>query len=169
MLDTYQGECYKLREIHSKIADFFDMPRIIFFLIIFVCATAGSLKAEDSLNIPYKLAILHMQSLDPLNSYLGKTEEPSDALVAEMKWILDTLKHRCLNPEVAIADTIVETWTSMQQNGYEMSLLEVARELSKFSRNMVLFGKDKVNFRMTSRYWLLNKLYDKNVETITNE
>jgi len=49
-----------------------------------------------------------------------------------------------------------------------MKILETARELSKAARNTYLFGPEKVNFRMTSNYWLASKLSGSDLSTIVN-
>ena len=124
----------------------------------------GLALAESKDSIAYKLAILQIRSDHQENEFLGKTNTPAPATIAEFQWILDTLKSRCLNPESAIADTIVESWTTankfMNQAGQSISLLETARELLAYTRNTKVLGTPKVNFRMTSRYWLKQKLGD---------
>ena len=118
--------------------------------------------ADTKDTIAYKLAILYTQAEHPENELLGKPNKPQAATVAEFQWLLDSLETRCLNPETAIADTIVENWTLLNKvlnnQGKSLSLLETARELLTTARNTKLFGTAKVNFRMTSQYWLKNKL-----------
>ena len=118
--------------------------------------------ADTKDTIAYKLAILHTKAEHPENELLGKSYQPQASTVAEFQWILDSLKTRCINPETAIADTIVENWNLLNKapnkQKKSLSLLETARELLNTARNTRLFGTDKVNFRMTSQHWLKNKL-----------
>ncbi len=110
---------------------------------------------EDT--IAYKLAILQTKDIDPEGALLKKAIEPERATVTEFHWILETLRNRCINPETAIADTIVQTWGFVKQKGMRVTLLDVARELSQAASNRVLFGDKKVNFRMTTAYWINEK------------
>jgi len=123
--------------------------------------TSGAF-ADTKDTIAYKLAILHTKAEHPENELLGKPYRPQASTVAEFQWILDSLETRCLNPETALADTIVENWTlhnkAFSKQGKSLSLLETARELLTTARNTRVFGTEKVNFRMTSQYWLKNKL-----------
>ena len=110
--------------------------------------------AEDlKETIPYKLAILHIRYTDPEAALPDKSVEPSSALVSEFQWILEGLRNRCINPETAIADSIVETWQYVRAKGYGIPLLEIARQLSQVARNRILFGEQRVNFRMITAYW----------------
>ena len=109
-------------------------------------------EAQDKLE--YKLAVLNAKAEDPQSALLNAAVEPNEAMVSEFHWILDGLKNRCLNPETTIADTMVQIWQTVKGRGARLSLLETARELSQTARNRVLFGDERVNFRMTSAYWL---------------
>ena len=124
-------------------------------LMLLFLSSLALLRAEDlSEDFAYKLAVIHTQTADPENALLSETVAPSEAVVTEFHWIMETLKNRCLNPETAIADTIIATWQKAKKIGYNKSLLELSRELSITARNYKLFGEEKVNFRMTSSYWL---------------
>jgi hypothetical protein len=133
----------------------------IFALFIFL-GPISAMAQEDT--IAYKLATLNIKAENPENQLLGKPRKPEAAMVSEFQWILDTLKNRCLNPETAIADTLVETWTTANQllnpQGKSLSLLDTSRQLLAVTRNTKIFGTKKVNFRMTSRYWLQQKFGD---------
>ncbi len=135
------------------------MPR--WFLFIWLCCQAALCHAALEDTIAYKIAILHIRAERAEEMLLKNSLEPPSAVVSEFQWILDTLKQRCINPETAIADTIVETWTALRPYDPDRTLLEVARALSLTARNTVLFGVEKVNFRMTSKYWLARELSGK--------
>lgn len=141
------------------------LRRIFTAASAFVLLTAGVFTASAQSgkeSIAYKLAILYTREGKPEDALLNKPAMPAAAVVSEFQWILDSLKIRCLNPETAIADTIVENWTAVNKNGGKpIGLLETARELATTTKNINLFGKGKVNFRMTSNYWLKQKLAGK--------
>lgn len=121
-----------------------------------VVSSRGTVLAQESL--AYQMALLHTKALNPGNRILKNEVQPTPAMISEFQWILDTLENRCLNPEQTIADTIVKTWLALRNNRKPMPLLTVARELSRTARNTRKFGPYKVNFRMTSQYWLQQKL-----------
>jgi hypothetical protein len=104
--------------------------------------------------IAYKLAILHVRYLEGVQSFSSQNQTPSPAVISEFQWIMESLKNICLNPEQSIADTIMETWGSLRTQGYQVTILETARELLKVTKSAALKDKGKVNFRMTSQYWL---------------
>lgn len=135
---------------------------VVSFLIFF-----GGVSPEFSLaagkdTIAYKLAVLYTKNENPTNVLLNKSIAPAPTTVAEFEWIIDSFKNRCLNPENAIADTIMESWSNankfLNTKGESISLLQTARELLVITKNTKLFGTEKVNLRMTSRYWLEQKL-----------
>ena len=117
-----------------------------------------SLATENKTSVAYKLAALYTESENPDQAFLKKPVKPMEAVVSEFQWILDSLKNRCLNPESAIADTIVETWNTLKKSEKPLTLLQTARELQNATKNTNLLGTKKVNFRMTSKSWLKNKL-----------
>ena len=128
------------------------------FLIIFILPLFSQneySRAQDGPeDFSYKLALIHLKAADPENALLNPSVEPSESIVAEFHWIMETLQNNCLNPEIAIADTLIETWQKAKNIGYTGSLLEISRELSANARNYKLAGDQKVNFRMTSAHWL---------------
>ena len=127
---------------------------MIFLLMIFIFSASVSWAqgAEDT--IAYKLAVIHTKATDPESVLLKQSVQPSRVIITEFYWIMESLSNRCLNPEKAIADTIIETWQMVKEKGYDISLLEIARQLSQTARNRFLFGDEKVNFRMTTAYWV---------------
>ena len=127
--------------------------KLILFSVFLFCSHFSF--AEDiKETISYKLAVLHSKDLDPDSALFNQPIEPSRAVISEFHWILEGLKNRCINPENAIADTIVETWKFVKSQGYKATLLDISRQLSQTARNHVLFGDEKVNFRMTTAYWI---------------
>ncbi|MDP2654519.1 MAG: hypothetical protein Q8Q08_10900 [Candidatus Omnitrophota bacterium] len=126
--------------------------------LILLAASPRPAVALNENSIAYKLAVLEARAQNPEKVLMRQRIKPADAAVMEFQWILDNMKSRCLNPESAIADTIVETWQVLTQKEQKISLLQTARELSSYAQNTRLFGTGKVNFRMTSRYWLQEKL-----------
>lgn len=110
--------------------------------------------ADQRSTIAYKLAQFQVNQEHPEESLRQEKVIPETALVSEFQWILDSLRNRCLNPETAIADTIIETWEILKKNGRQMSVLQVARELNQTAQNAFRSEKQKINFRMSSRYWL---------------
>jgi hypothetical protein len=134
--------------------------KLIFLFITLCLATSAWAVDPVQDSIAYKLAWMHMRDIDPQSAFLkGKVDVPQ-AILSEFQWLIDSLKQRCLNPENAIADTIRETWLTLKYNGIDMSILDITRELSLSARNTNTFGEKKVNFRITSRYWLTQKLRD---------
>ena len=127
---------------------------LFIFVLLFLSQNDFSIAQEVSQRFSYKLAVIHMRAVNPENSLLNSSLEPSGGLVAEFHWIMETLQNNCINPEVALADTLVETWQKAKNIGYTGSLLEISRELSVDARNYKLAGGQKVNFRMTSAHWL---------------
>ena len=127
-------------------------------LIIFISAllfqNEFSFGQDVPQDFPYKLAVIHMEAADPENALFNPSAEPKENIVAEFHWIMETLQNNCLNPETAIADTLIETWQKARNIGYTGSLLEISRELSADARNYKLLSDQKVNFRMTSAHWL---------------
>ena len=113
--------------------------------------------------IAYKLAILHTRG-DILDVQQSKPAQPSQAIIAEFELLLKDLRTRCTNPETTIADTMVETWQILKQNGRKTSLLDTARQLNAAARNTALFGYNKINFRMTSKVWLTATLANTSME-----
>ncbi len=131
--------------------------KIIFFIIFvlpFFFQNELSIAQDAPQDFSYKLAVIHMKAVDPENALLNPSLEPSESIVAEFHWIMETLQNNCINPQVALADTLIETWQKAKNIGYSGSLLEISRELSADARNYKLAGDEKVNFRMTSAYWL---------------
>lgn len=133
-------------------------------LVICLIFCVSPLNAQQD-SLAYQMALLHSKNLNPEKVFLKKNIKPEQALVSEFQWILDSLETRCLNPERAIADTIVENWIIIKSNNIPFTLLEVARELSHAAKNTNAYGIEKVNFRMTSQYWLTNTL----ARAITNK
>jgi len=101
-------------------------------------------------SIAYKLALFHIRTLNPLDDIT----EPPQALISEFTWIMESLRARCINPETTLADTLIQTWQVLKSQGSKLSILDVSRELTVQAKNNILFGPGKVNFRMTSNYWL---------------
>ena len=147
------------------IKNFLTIARRYFSAVVSLFLLMGSVSAvfsdsgKDS--IAYKLAMMHEREEKPEDFLLKKTIEPPSALVAEFQWIMDSLKTRCLNPETAIADTIVESWSALKATDRPLSLLETARELASIAKNTNRFGNQKVNFRMTSQYWIKEQMAKK--------
>ena len=138
---------------------------ILILLCFFLSPTTGHTDTgEDSL--AYKLALIHVRSLNPEDFLVKKNIQPPRATISEFEWILQSLESRCSNPDTALADTMVETWKAMTQKGSTMTLLDVARELSSAARSTTLFGNQKVNFRVTSKVWLTSKLTNKSMQQI---
>jgi hypothetical protein len=137
----------------------FMKKKTIWSLCFFILVGISAAQAQDvKSTIAYKLAAMHTKNLTPFKSFINKDIEPPSSLVSEFQWIMDELKARCINPENAVADTIVETWMTFRKVSPAVSLLDTARELSKNAKNTTLFGNEKVNFRMTSKYWLAQQL-----------
>ena len=126
----------------------------LLFLIPTTVLTTNVKTAIAQDNLAYKLAVLHTKAEEPEKVLLNKPIEPSRAILSEFEWILQSLHNRCLDPETTIANTIIETWYITKKRGSKLSLLEVARALSQMTQNTNLFGRDKVSFRLTSKYWL---------------
>ena len=128
-------------------------PLLTFFvLFVFFVQVASAEEVEDT--IAYKLAVIHSKAIDPESALLNQSVQPSRTTITEFFWIMESLRNRCINPENAIADTIMETWQMVKSKGYNISLLEISRQLSQTARNHSLFGDEKVNFRMTTGYWI---------------
>lgn len=108
--------------------------------------------------LAYKLAVLHANAESPGQFLIQGQVEPPQAVISEFQWIMDSLRQVCLNPETALADTIVEIWQALKRTSSERSLLEAARDLSRTAVQMSRARQEKVNFRMTSRYWLKQQL-----------
>ena len=125
---------------------------VSFVMVLLVFSFAYAQEVEDT--IAYKLSVIHTKAIDPESALLNQSVQPSRATISEFYWIMESLRNRCINPENAIADTIVETWKMVRSQGYAVSLLEIARQLSQTARNHYLFGDEKVNFRMTTAYWV---------------
>ncbi len=130
----------------------------ILLLIIALCTLtcAVQLQADEPKDIiPYKLALLHTRHESPEEALVNESLEPSHAILAEFQWIMASLRNRCLNPEGVIASTIVESWEIVRKwDVEEMSLLDITRALNKTAQNKSFFGYEKINFRMTTNYWL---------------
>ncbi|MFH1360125.1 MAG: hypothetical protein ABIJ41_03705 [Candidatus Omnitrophota bacterium] len=127
---------------------------ICIWLCIF-CHAPLSRAQEVQDTIAYKLAKIHTANENIQDVFLKNKIEPAPAIIAEFQWILSSLRNRCFNPENAIADTIMEAWQIMRNWGYtDMTLLDIARDLSQVANNKVLFGFGKVNFRTTTNFWL---------------
>lgn len=125
--------------------------KILLYTLIAILCFSPSILAEDiRKTFAYKLAVLHIQELDP-NSYAA---EPDRAMVGEFYVIMETLKKRCINSESDMADTIVTTSKFVKKSGYSMPLLTVAKELTKTAQNKMMFGDQKVDFRTTSSFWI---------------
>ena len=147
-------------------------PGFIHLLSLLLLGSAVSLSYGDGApkeeTIAYKLAVMQLNEDNPENLLLKKTTVPPPALLTEFQWIMDSLTSRCLNPENAIADTIVENWKALNKAGKSMTLLQTAHELANVATNIQRSDNKKVNFRMTSRYWLKNKLGEA-AKTATNK
>ena len=126
---------------------------IIFILLLFF-RNEFSIAQDLPEDFSYKLAVIHVKAADPENALLNPSAKPNQSIVTEFHWIMETLKNRCLNPETAIADTLIETWQRAKNIGYTGSLLQISRELSVDARNYKRSSDEKVNFRMTSAHWL---------------
>ena len=135
------------------------MKSAIFFcvaialLLLFTTSVLLAADVEDT--IYYKLAFFHTKDLDPGCSFLKGPVEPDKATIAEFKWILGTLKNRCFESKNSIANTLMEAWhiTKSWEN-QKISLLELARILTRVAGNRLLFGQSKVSFRATTNFWL---------------
>jgi len=141
------------------------MPKKLKILLIlwFFCLPGLGQAAE---NIAYQLAQIQTRSADAGQAFLKGSVTPDQAMVSEFQWLLDSMLNRCLNPAEAIASTMVQTWKALQQKQPQVTLLEVSRELCRIAKNTKIFGTNKVNFRMTSQFWLESKLSGYSIETI---
>ena len=63
----------------------------------------------------------HTRIIDPESALLNQAVQPSRATITEFYWIMESLRNRCINPENAIADTILETWQMVRSKGYDLS------------------------------------------------
>ncbi len=104
------------------------------------------------------MALMHYRAEHAQEALLKKDLEPPQSIISEFQWILDTLKHRSLNSDKEIADTIVFSWMKIKNQDRQWTLLKTARALALNARNMALFGRQKVDFRITSQYWLAQEL-----------
>jgi len=118
------------------------------------CFTTALMAKDQEEDIAYQLAVLYTKQQNPEKVFLSEKIKPSKNIVAEFQWIMGGLKNRCLNPESVIAATIFGAWQRLKNRGEKISLLEVARKTSQVARNRNIFGVEKVNFRMTTNYWL---------------
>jgi len=132
---------------------FFRLIVITFFLAWSVNSHA---ELEDT--FAYKMALMHYRSEHAEEALLKKSLEPPQAIISEFQWILDTVKHRSLNTETEIADAIVTAWMKIRVGNPQWTLLKTARALSLNARNVRLFGREKVDFQITSQYWLTQQL-----------
>ena len=120
--------------------------------ILFASSIVGG--EEPQQTIPYQLAAMHMRMIDPETALLDNNLEPSRAVLAEFEWIMGTLEIRCSEPNAVIADSIVKTWRRSQQEGLELTLLDVARQLASLANNFGLMDPEKINFRKLANYWV---------------
>ena len=84
---------------------------------------------------------------------LNSSFEPERATITEFEWLIDTLKNRCVNSEKAIVDTILSAWKLIKNRGYDISLLEITRALTKNAADTTRFGNKKIDFVKTSGLW----------------
>ena len=129
----------------------------ILFTVFFIGFSVSSVMAEVEDTFAYKLAVLHIKNEYPQKVLLEGKIEPPTSVIYEFQWILDGMKNRCNNTEEEIASTIVNTWVSVRPHK-DINILETARALSLTARNQSLFGTEKVNFRLTSKYWLAQQI-----------
>jgi len=123
-------------------------------LILLANTTTPCSAIDTSTTIAYKLAQIQENNSHPEKYLMAKNSNPPNSLVTEFQWLLDSIKNRSINPENAIADTFVEVWSALKQLGSRMTLIEVARELNRTAEKAATSGGKKINFRMTSSYWL---------------
>ena len=116
--------------------------------------------------LAYQLAVLQTRAQNPENDILKRTIPPQQSEINEFQWILDSLQNRCVEPEQAIANTMIDTWHTLRNNKFSLSLLDVARELLRNARDTRKFGMDKVHFYLTSQYWLSQKLIAKKTQNL---
>jgi len=139
---------------------FFTLNKKILLFILaltsLACSTVAVADQEES--FAYKLAVLYVKNQNPEKVLLEGDIEPAPSIIYEFQWILDSMKNRCINNEETIAATIVEIWHKAQVHK-DINILETARTLSLNAKNTVLFGTKKVNFRLTSHYWLVQQIY----------
>jgi hypothetical protein len=109
---------------------------------------------RDESSPSYQLAILNAKGENPELAMMDKKITPDESVIAEFEWILQSLHNRCLESDNAIVTTIVETWKVTRRGHLKLSLLDVSRELEKMAGNTSLFGTGKVQFGVTSKYWL---------------
>ena len=139
-----------------------NIPFVSIVFFVSVLSLSGPVfgeQLEDSFG--YKLALLHTRAMDPEKAMLEKVE-PQRATISEFEWMLDALKGRCLNQEETIASTFVESWQEARRLGINISLLEISRKLTTNARDTKLYGRGKVNFRMTSNHWFVLNIINKN-------
>lgn len=128
------------------------LKRLLIFILI-LCWPVNA-DAEIKGTFAYKMAMMHYRSQHAEEALLNQDLEPPQSIISEFQWIMDTVKHRSLNTETEIADTIVLSWMKIHNIDPEWTLLKTARALSQNARNIPLFGREKVDFRITSQYWL---------------
>lgn len=139
------------------------------FLLLFSASLLITIFASDCCfsadkTIAYKLAVIHTRGKISTDVRQSRPAKPAQSVIAEFDLLLSSLQNRCTNPETTIADTMVETWQILKQNGRNTSLLETAHQLNAAARNTVLFGYNKVNFRLTSKVWLTAILANTSME-----
>ena len=139
---------------------------ILLAIILTFSLTANSSAEYTTEYFAEEMAILHIKDINPGDAFLGKEMKPSRSMIAEFKWILDSIKIRSLNPGETIANTIILTWTALNKAGHTMTILDTARELLRISKNTKLFGSKRGNFRMTSEFWLISKLKNIDIEIV---
>ncbi len=138
----------------------YHLTIFLFNISLIFLSLSGQTSAANILDsIAYKLAAMHTTALEPSQALLKKSIKPPDATVSEFKWIIESLRSRCFNTEIAIADTIVQSWKTATSQGYSLTLLDTARQLLEMTHNTNLFGTAKVNFVATSKYWLTHNLH----------
>lgn len=129
--------------------------RMLLTVLCLLVAGASSVNSEGEANsLAYKLAILQERARSPESVLMGKQSIPRDSEVQEFRWIMTALEGRCLNPPGAIADTIIEMWNVLQQRGLSLTILDVAHKLHSAADTAYKRENKKINFIITSRYWL---------------
>lgn len=128
--------------------------RFVFIPLIFIglCTFLHNVRAAEN-NTAYQLALLHTKAVNPEKVFLDGSIRPKDSTVAEFQWLLDSIKNRCVNSEESIVHTLISAWKLLQGRGYDMTLLETFRALTKNAQNKSLYGAKKVDFEKASGYW----------------
>lgn len=128
----------------------------IFTLTLLVLPSLQATAADPSYG--YQLALLNERAQNPQKVLMQKKISPSSASVREFEWILETLRNRCYNSQNEIVSVLVNAWRAVQRRGYDITLLEMSRQISDFS-NLAFRGRhnQKMDFNK-----LVNKLIKDN-------